>query len=277
MGDQQDSPVKSKIGEVKERLSQLYTQPSLDSLKSKAFESEFSLYLKACEHARNERTEGIRLQHDAVRWGVALLAVTLTFTVYVSILQPILGMLALFGSGLVACGFMYLLCAADLRSAAAVDYCRELETYFREQRWHTGLNETISLAGIPLWEGFQKRTPDASCAVRNLLYAPLRLTMTIANLTALAYLIFLAVVRDWRPAWWILAVSFGIWLTACLLHALLVRMIIEKGRARAYEEPAIPAGAKPGQGSFVAGRARELLTLFLSLDLFLPEKQAEKP
>ena len=48
MPEDENIALRNKIAEFKARLNQIYSQAAIDANKSKAFESEFSLYLKAC-------------------------------------------------------------------------------------------------------------------------------------------------------------------------------------------------------------------------------------
>lgn len=149
--DEKTIELKNKISELKQRLNQIYAQYFTDTSKSRVFETEFSLYLKPCEHARNEISENLKLQYDVTKIGLSVLIAASALTIYLFKLHVLFGMLILLGFGFFACGFMYLLLAAEIRIMRAAKFCAELETYFQRHRWSTELKENLNLPDIPLW------------------------------------------------------------------------------------------------------------------------------
>ena len=157
MLEDENIALRNKIAEFKERLNQIYSQAAIDANKSKAFESEFSLYLKACEHANKEGTDGFRLQHDATKFGLTILVVILAFTVYLFNMHIIFGMFVLLGFGFISCGLMYLILAGEIRITRAGEYCAKLEAYFKQYRWTSEHNASANLPEMPLWEEYRKK------------------------------------------------------------------------------------------------------------------------
>ena len=135
MLEEENIALKNKIVELKQRLNQIYTESFMDVKQSRVFENEFSLYLKACEHARIERGESIKQQNDVIKIGLTFLIAASALTDYFFKIYIYFGMLILLGLGFLACGFMYLLLFAEIRIIRAGNYCTELETYFKNYRW----------------------------------------------------------------------------------------------------------------------------------------------
>src|SRR4030042_6564148 len=129
--NEQTVELKNKISELKQRLNQIYAQYFTDTSRSRVFETEFSLFLKACENARNEISENLKLQHDITKLGLSILIAASALTIYLFKLYVLFGMLTLLGFGFFACGFMYLLLAAEIRITRAAKLCAEMETYFQ--------------------------------------------------------------------------------------------------------------------------------------------------
>lgn len=278
MREDENIALKNKITELKERLNLIYSQSAIDANKSKAFESEFSLYLKACEHACTERMEGMRLQHDATKFGLAILTLVLAFTVYVFSMQILLGMLVLLGFGVISCGFMYLLLTAEIRMMRAGEYCSELEAYFKRYRWSTEHSEALNLPGIPLWEEYRSKWGKDLFTEgpygRTAVYAPFRIAMTLADLSAFVYLVYSFIARD--ISWigmitscivWVVAVTVQILLINVIINKVGRRMAIEKERLQEYQKREI--GRQPGTWG-------DVLTLFLNLDIIFPGETKKK-
>ena len=276
MPEDENIALKNKIGEMKERLQQIYSQTALDANKSKAFENEFSLYLKGCEHARDERREGIRLQYDVTKFGLAVLTVLLAFTGYAFSLHILPGMLLLLGFGVVSCGCMYLLLAGELRIMRAGDFCSELEAFFRQHRWATELNEALNLTKFPLWEEYRNSWDKDLFAEgpfrKTAVFAPFRLAITLADLLAAAYLLFFFISHKAELSWTMMIASCIAWGTVVLIQMLLVHAIINT------------ADTGPGTGRERHDRYHRteitwdpftwiiLLRLFLILDILFPRR-----
>jgi hypothetical protein len=272
--------LKNKIAELKERITQIYSQFAVDATKSRVFENEFSLYLKACDHARNERLEGIRLQYDVTKFGLVISTLVLAFTVYIFNLHIISGMLIFLGFGFILCGFMYLLLAGEIRIARAGEYCRGLETFFKRHRWSTEKDEAVNLPSIPLWEEYRSKWeedlfPEGPYG-KTAVYAPFRIAMTLIDLCAIVYLIYIFIARRPEISWFLLIISCIVWILAVTVQMLLVNGIInkvdgklapEKERLSEYQKREI--GWQPNTWMII-------VRLFFNQDIIFPKKKKEK-
>lgn len=266
--------LKNKIAELKERLNQIYSQAAIDANKSKTFESEFSLYLKACEHANKERTDGFRLQHDAARFGLAILVVILAFTVYLFNMHIILGMYVLLGFGFISCGLMYLILAGEIRITRAGEYCAELEAYFKQYRWTSEHNASANLPEMTLWEEYRKKWrkdvfthgPYEKTAV----YAPLRIAMTLADLLAIVYLVHSFVAYRSEIAWIVMIISCLAWVMVVTVQVLLVDAIINKVDMRLGKKKEGLQGYQKKTIGLQPGTWVNILKLFLNIDIIFP-------
>lgn len=277
MLEDENIALKNKIADLKQRLSQIYTESFIDVNKSKVFENEFSLYLKACEHARNERGESIRLQNDTVKIGLTILIAATVLTVYIFNMHIFFGTLILLGLGFLACGFMYLLLAAEIRIIRAGRYCTELETYFKRYRWSTEQNEKLNLPTIPLWEEYRftwdKDLFDEGHYGKTALYAPFRIAMTLIDLLALVYVVHSFIARHPEISWIVLLVSCIVWVVAVTLQMFLVHSIINKvdTRLEGIEKNRLEEFKKK-EISLKPGTWVNILRFFLILDIISPKE-----
>jgi hypothetical protein len=276
MLENENIALRNKITELKERLNQIYSQSAIEANKSKAFESEFSLYVKACEHARSEGVEGVRLQHDATKFGLAVLPVVLALTVYLFNLHILLGILVLLVFGVISCGFMYLLLSGEMRIARARGYCLELEAYFKRYRWSTEQNETLTLPGIPLWEEYRSKWEKDVFAEgpyeKTAIYAPFRIAMTLTDLLALVYLGYSFIAQRSELSWITMIVGGIAWIMAVTVQMLFVNAIINKvGRRLATDKERLEDHQKREIG-WQPGTWGTLLKLFLGLDIIFPQE-----
>jgi hypothetical protein len=266
--------LKNKITELRERLNQIYSQSALDAHKSKAFEGEFSLYLKASEHAHHERMEGIRLQRDGIKFGLVMLTVLTAFMVYGFSLHLLLGMLILLGFGIISCGFMYLLLAGEIQTRRAGEYCRELEAYFKQYRWSTEQAEPLHLTGIPLWEEYRGTWDNDLFAAgpyeKTAVYAPFRIVITLVDVSALGYLIYSFLSHGAEISWTVMATSGIVWAVAVTLQMLLVNTIITTLEKRPSNER--PEAYQKNKISWNPGTWLTLIELFLNLDIIFPQE-----
>ncbi|MGD0884757.1 MAG: hypothetical protein ABSA46_07785 [Thermodesulfovibrionales bacterium] len=276
MLENENISLRNKITELKERLNQIYSQSAIEANKSKAFESEFSLYVKACEHARSEGIEGIRLQHDATKFGLAVLTVVLAFTVYIFNLHILLGTLILLGFGVISCGFMYLLLSGEIRIARAKGYCLELEAYFKRHRWSAEQNEALTLPGIPLWEEYRSKWEKDFFAEgpyeKTAIYAPFRIAMTVTDLLAFVYLGYSFIAHRSELSWITMIIGCIIWIIAVTIQMLLVHAIINKvgrGLETGEERPEVYQKREIG---WQLGTWGTILKLFLDLDIIFPKE-----
>ncbi len=240
MLEDENVALKNKIAELKERLNQIYSQAAIDANKSKSLEGEFSLYLKACEHASKEGTDGFRLQHDATKFGLAILVVILAFTVYLFNMHSVSGMFVFLGFGFISCGLMYLVLAGEIRITRAGEYCAGLEAYFKQYRWSSEQNASANLPEIPLWEEYRKKWGNElfTCGryEETTIYAPLRIVMTLTDLLALVYLVHSFIVYRPEITWMVMIISCLAWVMVVIVQVLLVDAIINKVGMRLEKE-----------------------------------------
>jgi hypothetical protein len=266
--------LRNKIAGLKERLNQINSQATIDANKSKAFENEFSLYLKACEHANKEGTDGFRLQHEATKFGFAILVVILVFTVDLFNLHIIFGVFVLLGFGFIPCGLMYLILAGEIRITRAGEYCAELETYFKQYRWSSEHNASTSLPGMPLWGEYRKKWENdfftRGLYEKTAIYAPLRIAMTLTDLVALAYLAYFFVVYRSEIPWKVMIISYLAWVVVVTVQVLLVDAMINKVDMRPEKEKE----GLQGYQKKTIGRQPDtwinILKLFLNIDIIFP-------
>ncbi|MDA8239771.1 MAG: hypothetical protein M0Z67_05270 [Nitrospiraceae bacterium] len=281
MLEEENLTLKNKIVELKERLSQIYSHAAIDANKSKAFESEFSLYLKACEHPRKERMYGIKLQHDATKFGMVVLAVVLAFAAYVLNVQILPGILVLLGFGFVACGLMYLLLEGEIRSKRAGDYCAQLETYFMQHRWTSEQNEAANLPKIPLWEEQRERWEEDLFAGgrygKRAVYAPLRVALTLADLLALFCILYFFVAHSSGISWVVMIAGCLAWASVVAVQMLLVHAIIDKVGRRLQKGHESPGGYQGTVSGRRPGTWVNLLKLFFVMDIIFPVEIRKGP
>jgi hypothetical protein len=264
---------RSKMTELKQRLDHIRSQSFLDS---KVFESEFLLYLKACESARNERTEGMRQQNSVVKTGMTVLIAASALTVYLFTEHVIFGLLVILGFGFLSCGFMFLLLKDEISIAKAAGYCTEVESYFRKYRWSTKHDEKLRLPAMPLWEefrnGWEGEFFDDGQFGKRVVYAPFRLTIMFIDLLALAYVIHYASVM--QPGFAVMTIiACTIWFVAVAMQMLLVQLIIDKVAQRpggAHEAPA--ARSARMEIHWWPGTWVNILRLFLLLDILIKKE-----
>jgi hypothetical protein len=249
----QTAELKNKIAELKQRLNQIYAQYFTDTSKSRVFETEFSLYLKACEHARNEISESLKHQYDITRMG-------------------------LFGLiGASACGLMYLLLADEIKVARASEFCAELENYFQRFRWSTELKESLNLPNIPLWGDYSRKWNkdlfDKGHFGEKALYAPFRMMITLIDLLALVYASQLFLFKEHNITFGILIACLVLWVIAVILQIFLVDSILNK-----VDIGLRSIGEKRHEEVKKQGITRDphtwmnIIRLFLLLDLIFPRQ-----
>jgi hypothetical protein len=274
MLEDENIALRNKIAELKERLNQIYSQAAIDANKSKAFESEFSLYLKACEHASKEGMDGFRLQHDATKFGLAILVVILAFTVYLFNMHIIFGMFVLLGFGFISCGLMYLVLVGEIRITRAGEYCAGLGTYFKQYRWSSEHNASANLPEMPLWEEYRKKWGSDFFTYglyeKTAIYAPLRIAMTLTDLLALVYLAHSFVVYRYEIAWIVMIISCLAWVMIVTIQVLLVDAIINKVEMRLEKEKEGLPGHQKETIVRQPGTWVNILKLFLNIDIIFP-------
>jgi hypothetical protein len=230
--DEKIIELKNKISELKQRLTQIYAQYFTDTSRSRVFETEFSMYLKACETARNEISQNRKLQYDVTKIGLSILIALSILTIYLFKLNMLFGMLILLGFGFFACGFMYLLLAAEIRITRATQFCAELETYFQRHRWSTELKENLNLPDIPLWgEYVSKWDKDIFSEghfEKKAIYGPFRIIITLIEISALVYVIQAFISQEPKLTSSVLIVCLIVWVVSVIAQILLVHSILDK-------------------------------------------------
>lgn len=275
--NEQTVELKNKISELKQRLNQIYAQYFTDTSKSRVFETEFSLYLKACEHARNEISESLKLQYDVTKIGLFILIGASALTFYLFKVYILFGILVFLGLGFCACGFMYLLLAGEIKIARASEFCAELETYFQHFRWSTELKESLNLPDIPLWGDYARKWNkdvfDDGHFEKKALYAPFRIIITFVDLLALVYAFQLFLFHEYNINYGIFIACLILWVVAVVLQILLVNSVLNKVniRLRWIGEKG-PEEVKKQEINWAPHTWINIIRLFLLLDLIFPEQ-----
>ena len=273
MIEDENRELKNKLVDLRERLNQIYSQSALDAHKSKAFESELSLYTKASEHAHHERMEAIGLQYNVTKFGLAMLTVLMAVTAYGFFLHIILGLLILLAAGVISCGFMYLLLAGEIRARRAGEFCRELEVYFKQYRWAAENAEALHLPDIPLWEEYRSSWNKDLFAAgpygRTAVYAPFRMVITLMDISALGYLVYSFAAHGTAFSWIVIVASSFAWVMAVTLHMLLVNTVINTLPVRLSGERTTEYQKK--RFSWHPATWFTLIELFLALDIIFPQ------
>lgn len=279
--NENEEELKTKVSELKRRLNQLYAQYFTDTGRSKVFETEFSLYLKACENPRRQIAESLKLQYGVTKTGLFILIGASALTYYLFKVYILFGMLILLGLGFCVCGLMYSLLAAEIRIARASDFCAELETYFQRHRWTTELKENLNLPEIPLWGDYiRKWNKDLFDEVhfeKTALYAPFRIMMTLVDLLALVYVIqsFMVGGHNINSGMFIACVI--LWVAAVILQILIVNSVLNKiGIRLRWMEKKQPGEIKTQEINWNPRTWTNILRLFLLLDLIFPQKTVEE-
>jgi len=275
LDDENTIALKNKVAELKGRLSGIYAQSFADANKSKAFEAEFSLFLKSCEHARNERADSMKLQHHTVLAGLTIMVAASVLSIYVFTVHIFFGMLLLLGFGFIGCSFLLILLGGEIRVQRAEDYCADLEAYFKEKRWSMEQHEKLGLPAMPMWEEYRaKWNRDAFVDgpySGKTLYAPFRIAITFVDLMALAYIVFHLTVSHTPAPWPLVMICVVCWMLVVSAQMLLVRTIIFKVDPRLSKED--DEGVRissPFALGLNPGSCINVLKLFFLLDIIFP-------
>ena len=274
--DEKTIELKNKISELKQRLTQLYAQYFTDTSRSRVFEAEFSLYLKACENARNEISENRKQQYDITKIGLSSLVALSALTIFFFKLQVLLGMLTLLGFGFSACGFMYLLLVAEIRIKRATQFCAELETYFQRHRWSTELKEKLNLPDIPLWgEYVSKWDKDIfreGHFEKKALYGPFRIIIALIEISALVYVIQAFISQEPKLTSSVMIVCLIVWVASVIAQILLVHSILDRVDIKLqWIEKDRPEDLMKREINWKPHTWINILRLFLVLDIIFPE------
>jgi len=274
--DEKTIELKNKISELKQRLTQLYAQYFTDTSKSRVFEAEFSLYLKACENARNEISENRKQQYDITKIGLSSLVALSALTIFFFKLQVLLGMLILLGFGFSACGFMYLLLVAEIRIKRATQFCAELETYFQRHRWSTELKEKLNLPDIPLWgEYVSKWDKDIfreGHFEKKAIYGPFRIIIALIEISALVYVIQAFISQEPKLTSSVMIVCLIVWVASVIAQILLVHSILDRVDIKLqWIEKDRPEDLMKREINWKPHTWMNILRLFLVLDIIFPE------
>jgi hypothetical protein len=274
--DEETVDLKNKISELKQRLNQIYAQYFTDTSKSKVFETEFSLYLKACEHARNEMGENRKIQYDVTKIGLGILLVASAATIYLFKMQVLFGTAILLGFGFFACGFMHLLLAAEIKIVRAAEFCSELETYFQRHRWSTELKQSLNLPDIPLWGEYTgKWNKDIFYEghfEKTALYGPFRIAITLIAIWAFFYIIQSSISQDLKLTSPALIICLIVWVAAVISQILIVDTIINRVDAQLQRNgEGMPEELIRKEINWHPRTWLNILRLFLVLDIVFPK------
>jgi len=278
--NEQTAELKNKVAELKQRLNQIYAQYFTDTSKGRVFETEFSLYLKACEHAREEITESLKLQYDITKIGLFILIGSSALTFYLFKVYVLFGTLILLGFGFCVCGLMYLLLAAEIKKARASDFCKELEKYFQRYRWSTELKESLNIPDLPLWgdyiQAWNKDLFEEGHFEKRALYAPFRISMTLIDFLSLAYVIQSFIITEHNINSSIFMAYLILWVIAVILQILIVNSILNKISVRLGIEEKLPKELKKQEINWNPYTWINILRLFLLLDIIFPKQKVKE-
>ncbi|MGE5238093.1 MAG: hypothetical protein ACM3ON_04750 [Chloroflexota bacterium] len=244
MYDDETSALKNKIAELKDRLQQIYAESFGDINRAKLFEHEYSLFLKACEHVRDERRDCLSRQNAATRAGLSVLLAVAALSFYLFSGNVLMCTFVLLLVGFFACGFMYLLLAEEMKASRASRYCADLEAFFRRHRWSTEENQRLNLPTMPLWEDFRAKW-EGDLARRGwggkaALYSPFRVVITSVDLVALANGLYFFIVHPQEASPAVFAAAGAVWIVAVVAQMLIVGSLLSgvAGVVREAEEDA---------------------------------------
>ena len=277
MDDEHTIALKNKVAELKERMSQMYAHSFADASKSKAFEAEFSLFLKSCEDARRERDRSITLQHYAVLSGLTVMIAASVSSIFVFSVHVLFGLLILLGFGFIGCGFLFLLLVGEIRMQRAEDFCADVEAYFRDQRWSAETDQKPGLQVMPMWEAYRRQWngdvfadgPYRSKA----LYAPFRIAISVIDLMALVYIVLHFALSHMPSPWPFFVICTVVWMMSVSAQMLLVQTIISKVDYRIKKTEVGGQGRiEPVDVGLYPASWLNILKLFLLLDIVFPAK-----
>lgn len=276
MDDEKTAELKNKISELKHRLNQMYAQYFSDTREGKVFETEFSLYVKASEHARREKSEHMRLQYKIMQTGIVTLLASSALIIFLFKQQFLFSIFFLLGLGFFAWGFMYLLLAAEKKIARIDSFCSSLARYFQQHRWNTDSKQALHLPDIPLLEESSAQSnsmaPGSSHDEQKALYIPFRIAISFIDLLALIVLIQLPISGETTIGKFFLIICFMLWLAAIIVHMLLVHTIVNHTEIiRKPHDKHIMKGSWTAR-NFRGFRSLTLVPrLFFLLDILFPE------
>ncbi len=265
--------LKNKISELKHRLNQLYAQYFSDTREGRVFEAEFSLYVKAAEHARREKSELLRLQCAILLFGMFLLIGSAGMTIVLFRQQLLLSAFFLLGLGFFACGFLYLLVSVDIRIAQANRFCLDIGEYFQQHRWRTEIKQNLHLPDIPLWEDYSNQRQPASswnrrCESRAL-STPFRIAISFIDLLVPALLIQMLLSGDAVMSRPIMVGYLFLWLAIVCVHMLLVNSLT--ARADMIHLQDIAEETYPQKSTGIRHAFMQIPRLFFLLDIVFPK------
>jgi hypothetical protein len=276
MEDEKTIELKNKISELKHRLNQMYAQYFSDTREGRTFETEFSLYVKASEYARRERSEHLHLQFDILKTGIIMLVASSALIVFLFRQYILFSTFFLLGLGFFACGFMYLILSAEIRIARADGFCSALGKYFQQYRWSTESKQNLHLPEIPLWEEYATRgdrTSFRSSRCENqALYTPFRIAISFIDLLALVFIIQSLISGDAAISRLGLAICLCIWLLIVLVHMLLVHALVNHAEIiRKAEDKDISEDAHTEKRRRAPFSWLHIPRLFFLLDIIVPK------
>jgi hypothetical protein len=275
MEDEKTTELKNKISELKQRLNQLYAQYFSDTREGKVFDTEFSLYVKASEYARREKSEQLMLQYGIIKTGVIALIVSSALIIFFFGQHIFFSTFFLLGLGFFAWGLMYLMLAAEIRITRAHRFCSALGKYFQQYRWSTESSQGLHLPDIPLWDDYitEGDTPlQSKHYEEKALYIPFRIAISFIDLLALVLLLQPLISGDATMSRLDLMLCLILWLVTVPMHMILVQSLV-----REAEIIRQPDGIELTEGSQPAKKHRgprswiQIFRLFFLLDIIVPK------
>ncbi len=278
MYDDETSALKNKIAELKDRLQQIYAESFGDINRAKLFEHEYSLFLKACEHVRDERRDCLAQQNAATRVGLSVLLAGAAFSLYLFSGNVLMCTFLLLLVGFFACGFMYLLLAEEMKAYRASRYCTDLEIFFRRHRWSTEEHQRLNLPTMPLWEDFRVKWEHDRTGLKwrgiTALYSPFRVVVTAADLVALANGLYSFIVhpQDASPA--VFAAAGAVWIAAVVVQMVIIGSLLSGVANMAEEaEEGVEASSERWRITLGPGTWVNIARLFFLTDLIAPRAE----
>lgn len=275
MHEDEPAGLKHKIGEVKQRLQQIHAESFADINRTKVFEYEFSLYLRACADAREERMECLKLQHGAVRVGLTVSLAAAALVLYLFSSHVLWCTLLLLVSGFIACGFMYVVLAEETKILRAGRYCLDMEAYFKRHRWSGEEHEKMHLPTMPLWDEYRAAWNDDLFGERHYgkaaLYAPLRIAITATDILALAFILYSSLTGAAASSPVVYGVACAVWVAGVITQMLFVNTMVNKvGRALESVEGSGAEGAAAYQFGPRPTTVGAIIRLLFLVDLIAP-------
>jgi hypothetical protein len=276
MEDEKSGELKNKISELKHRLNQMYAQYFSDTREGRVFETEFSLYIKASEHARHEKSEQLRLQHGIMKTGVTLLIASAALIIFLFRDHVLFSSFFLLGLGFFAWGFMHLMLAAEIRIAKAERFCSSLGKYFQQYRWSTESAQGLRLPDIPLWDDYADPIDSTFLQSKQYegksLYLPFRIVISLIDLLMLVLLIQSLVPGESTMNRLTATIGIILWIVSVYMHVFLINALINHAEIiRNPKGPDITEREQTGKPYGTSLSWKQIPRIFFLLDVIFPK------